>query len=1023
MRTFGTATLKGGSWHIEADPHVAMRMKRLFKRSDRGNPGKLTLSHSPEVAADLEWFCSRYPLEVHPSPEAISVPAREFHETILRLEEYLADDYEPKPFEMELPPRTYQAREAEIVLAQGYLLIADEVGLGKTASSLAVLSDPRTRPAVVACPTHLPRQWAQEATKFLPDAHVHIVKKGTPYPIESGLFGAPDIYVVNYAKLPGWAPIFAKGVKTVVFDEIQALRTGSGTLKYEAAKLIAKACEYRIGLSVGPESIVELRGGPFGNGWVGAIEEAWGLLRRVPIQYADGYEIQGCGDSGVQARGWSGVDGFAWKPVHKFIRHGCDRPVREVSLGATRLVATDDHSVFLATEDGLREARAEELTCGDIVPVDDGAAWSDGATESPLDVAELAKGLDRAQINVDLSCLTRQGLGLTAWQWQNCHREATYGTRIPVPLYMQHREKFAAAGNVYIGRGKAAAAPSSVLMSQWAYILGFYLGDGWVSQSGRVCFAVENERVPDIVRRLRDLPLGLRPKVRKMRGESSEVRCTHKIFAKILEHVFNGARCHEKAIPGGWIVSWPEAARRALVAGMVDSDGHVAMRDRNRSTTYYTTSSEMLAQQVVSLLRSLGVRAGLSVRRPQPGGVVDGRRIVGRRQSYQVHWSTAQLEGNTSGKRGHQKRYPGRGFNEARVTGSKRMEAPDYVYDLEMDGHPSFVANGLLVHNSATPIYNYGGEVYNVLNILKPGLLGTWGEFVSEWCVNAGGIGRLRYKLREPRAFGTWARETFAVVRHSRSDVGRELPDVVKIVQTVDSDPAALDAVEDRAAELARILLSREKGERGEKMRAAEELSNAVRQATGISKATYVAEFVRLLVESGEAVVLCGWHHAVYDIWEEKLRDLGVVRFTGTENAAQKENAKQRFVKGEAQVMLLSLRSGEGLNDLQLASSCIVFGELDWSPGIHEQCVGRLQRDGQTNKVVAYFLTAEGGSDPLMIDVLGVKREQVDGIRDPAGDLVERLESGEDRIRKLAELYLAKRGETTEQAELQEATA
>jgi hypothetical protein len=38
-----------------------------------------------------------------------------------------------------------------------------------------------------------------------------------------------------------------------------------------------------------------------------------------------------------------------------------------------------------------------------------------------------------------------------------------------------------------------------------------------------------------------------------------------------------------------------------------------------------------------------------------------------------------------------------------------------------------------------------------------------------------------------------------------------------------------------------------------------------MRQATGIAKAPYVAEFVKLLLESEQKVVLFGWHRDVYD--------------------------------------------------------------------------------------------------------------------------------------------------------------
>lgn len=88
----------------------------------------------------------------------------------------------------------------------------------------------------------------------------------------------------------------------------------------------------------------------------------------------------------------------------------------------------------------------------------------------------------------------------------------------------------------------------------------------------------------------------------------------------------------------------------------------------------------------------------------------------------------------------------------------------------------------------------------------------------------------------------------------------------------------------------------------------------------------------------------------------------------------------------------------------------IVFGELDWSPGVHEQCIGRIHRDGQSDPVTAYYLTARDGSDPIIADALGIKREQIAGIRDPDGQLVEKLRGSEINVRRLAQAYLDRRG-------------
>ena len=59
---------------------------------------------------------------------------------------------------------------------------------------------------------------------------------------------------------------------------------------------------------------------------------------------------------------------------------------------------------------------------------------------------------------------------------------------------------------------------------------------------------------------------------------------------------------------------------------------------------------------------------------------------------------------------------------------------------------------------------------------------------------------------------------------------------------------------------------------------------------------------------------------------------------------------------------------------------------------------------------MVYFLTADVGADPIMLDTLGLKRNQLEGIIDPGGPAVEAIEVPEGHIRRLAEEYLARRG-------------
>ena len=127
--------------------------------------------------------------------------------------------------------------------------------------------------------------------------------------------------------------------------------------------------------------------------------------------------------------------------------------------------------------------------------------------------------------------------------------------------------------------------------------------------------------------------------------------------------------------------------------------------------------------------------------------------------------------------------------------------------------------------------------------------------------------------------------------------------------------------------------------------------------------------------------------------------------FTGSESASQKNAQKERFMSGDTNVMIMSLRSGAGLDDLQRRCSVVVIGELDWSPGVHQQIIWRLDREGQEQPVTVFFLVSEEGSDPPIMDVLGIKASEAHQIVDPLVP-IRAVDDDTSNLRKLVDRYL-----------------
>ncbi|VXC63176.1 SNF2-related protein [Sphingomonas sp. AX6] len=302
---------------------------------------------------------------------------------------------------------------------------------------------------------------------------------------------------------------------------------------------------------------------------------------------------------------------------------------------------------------------------------------------------------------------------------------------------------------------------------------------------------------------------------------------------------------------------------------------------------------------------------------------------------------------------------------------------------------------------TATPIYNYGDEIHAVMAFLQQGLLGSRDEFMREWCAGT-------KVVRNPDGLGSYLRDTGYFLRRTEDDdiVSGSMPPTNVVDWEVGYDQRAADGEEALTRQLAMTVLQGSFVAAGQ---AARELDAKMRQITGIAKARSVAAYVRLLLEESDRVLLAGWHREVYSIWQDELAEFQPVLYSGSESAAGKQRSVERFTTGPARVMMISLRSGAGLDGLQGYCNDIVFGELDWSPQVHHQVIGRLRRPGQPKQVTAHYLHTSEGSDPVLLETLGVKSDQARGINSPGVDTQARF-SDDSRIRRLAAHVLDQQG-------------
>lgn len=305
---------------------------------------------------------------------------------------------------------------------------------------------------------------------------------------------------------------------------------------------------------------------------------------------------------------------------------------------------------------------------------------------------------------------------------------------------------------------------------------------------------------------------------------------------------------------------------------------------------------------------------------------------------------------------------------------------------------------------SGTPIWNQGSEIWSVIDCISKNSLGEERDFRAEWCDGD--------KVSDPIALNRFLKNMGVMLRRTPEEVGLKYGNHSKDIITIDTDLKKLKEVEDIAKTLALTVLS---GKAGLDSSAAKEFDYKLRQATGIAKAKSVAEFVKMLVESGEKVLLAGWHREFWDIVCKELAQYKIVIMTGSESPSQKDASKDAFINGDSKVIGISLRSGAGVDGLQYAASVIVIGELDPSPHAMDQLIMRLDRPGQNQHVKAFYLTVADGSDPTMMEKLNIKRGQHEGLvegKDGDAKLFEvEGPSSMERIRLSAERFLKSIGE------------
>ena len=209
-----------------------------------------------------------------------------------------------------------------------------------------------------------------------------------------------------------------------------------------------------------------------------------------------------------------------------------------------------------------------------------------------------------------------------------------------------------------------------------AWLLGFFVGDGYFDGPNRVNFAVPESdracaRVRDLSRRLFGMEL------RRHRGVV--LRAASGAWVDWLRAAGFGGDAHTKRIPA-WVFRVPRSQQRAFIGGYIAADGYVRPGHRNVSIT--SASRELLEQT-----RQLAIAAGLNPTKISRWSRTE-KKPLGREEKdytpYFLNFSDEPLDGP---------------LHFVPVAGMEYIgELP--TIDIEVAGTANFIANGVFVHNS-----------------------------------------------------------------------------------------------------------------------------------------------------------------------------------------------------------------------------------------------------------------------------------------------------------------------------------
>jgi SNF2 family DNA or RNA helicase len=301
----------------------------------------------------------------------------------------------------------------------------------------------------------------------------------------------------------------------------------------------------------------------------------------------------------------------------------------------------------------------------------------------------------------------------------------------------------------------------------------------------------------------------------------------------------------------------------------------------------------------------------------------------------------------------------------------------------------SIPANGIIALMSGTLTPNRPSELLSPLRIIGrlDNVFGSRKQFLMKYCdyrmVN--GFPNMN-GASNTTELNTVLRGT-CMVRRRKEDVLSDLPDKRRAQLDVELTDGEMNEYRTAERDFLRWVMDKYGADAWQRASKAEVITrmNKLRELLGIAKVNAVVEHVNSLIAEGEQVVVFAYHRQVLKALYEKLEQHGIVMVAGGSTPEAKQRYVERFTDKQVSVFLGQYESaGTGLN--LTSASHVVLAEMPYSPSTGQQAEDRCHRIGQSNHVVAWWITAVDAEFPTidmrLWSLLNAKAESTSAVLD-----------------------------------------